>query len=154
MKLETDRLQIIPCTKETFQIAANQNYINGPQISNHLENLIKEPSLLYWGCWFVVRKSDDQVLGDIGFKGKPDENGTVEVGYGFLEEYWGKGYATEAVGALMAWAFNESKVEKIKAETLKDNHGSMRVLEKLGMQRIHQSESMVNWEVDKRSYQI
>ncbi|MFC7686507.1 GNAT family N-acetyltransferase [Ureibacillus sp. GCM10028918] len=152
MILETDRLQIIPCTKETVQIAINQNYNNGPQIANYLEDLTKDSSLLYWGCWIVVRKSDDRVIGDIGFKGKPDENLAVEVGYGFLEEYWGKGYATEAVEALIMWAFNTSKVEKVKAETLKDNYGSIRVLEKLGMQRIDQTESMVNWKIDKKSY--
>lgn len=149
MILETTRLQIIPCTTESVQIAINQNYHNGPQISNYLENLKKDPSLLYWGCWLVVRKSDNQVIGDIGFKGKPDENQTVEVGYGFLEKYWNKGYATEAVEVLIGWAFNTSKVEKVKAETLKDNYSSMKVLEKLGMQRMDQTESMVIWELDK-----
>lgn len=149
MIIETDKLQIIPCTKETIQIAINQHYENGPQISNYLEELAKDPSLYYWGCWLVVRKEDDRVIGDIGFKGKPDENQTVEVGYGFLEEFWNQGYATEAVKALIGWAFNNSKVEKIKAETLKDNYGSMRVLEKLGMQRTDETESMVNWELDK-----
>ncbi|KGR77105.1 GNAT family N-acetyltransferase [Ureibacillus sinduriensis] len=148
--LETDRLKIIPCTEETVQIANHQNYNNGPQITTYLQELTIDPSLLYWGCWMVVRKSDDRVIGDIGFKGKPDKNHTVEVGYGFLEEFWNKGYATEAVGALIAWAFNTARVEKIKAETLKDNHGSMRVLEKLGMHRIDVGETMVYWELDKK----
>lgn len=153
MILETKRLKIIPCTKETVQIAINQNYDNGPHISNFLEDLTKDPSLLYWGCWMVVRKSDDRVIGDIGFKGKPDKNQNVEVGYGFLEEFWNKGYATEAVEALIVWAFNTSKVEQVKAETRKDNHGSMRVLEKLGMKRIAQTETMLYWGLDKSFYQ-
>ncbi len=152
MKLETSRLKIIPCTKESVQIALNQNYNNGPHISNYLEDLAKDPTLLYWGCWLVVRESDDRVIGDIGFKGMPDENRIVEVGYGFLEETWNQGYATEAVEALIHWAFNTSKVEKIKAETLKDNLGSIRVLEKLGMQRVGQIEKMINWELDKTQY--
>ncbi|QCR31237.1 GNAT family N-acetyltransferase [Lysinibacillus sp. SGAir0095] len=154
MILETNRLQIIPCTIETVQITINQNYYNGPHISSYLKDLTKDPSLLYWGCWIVVRKSDERVIGDIGFKGKPDEKQTVEVGYGFLEEFWNKGYATEAVEALIGWAFNTSKVEKVKAETLKDNYGSMSVLAKLGMQRINETETMINWELDKEFYQF
>lgn len=37
MELETNRLKIISCTVETVQIAINQNYDNGPEISNYLE---------------------------------------------------------------------------------------------------------------------
>ena len=39
------------------------------------------------GAWYVLRKEDDSVLGDIGFKGKPNEDQTVEIGYGFIEKY-------------------------------------------------------------------
>lgn len=154
MELETNRLRIIPCTKETVQMAINQNYDNGPQIPTYLVQLDKDPSLLYWGCWIVVRKFDDRVIGDIGFKGKPDENKVVEIGYGFLKDYWNKGYATEAMEALIQWALNTSKVEKIKAETLNDNFGSIRVLEKLGLQKVDYTETMINWEITKQSHQL
>ncbi len=96
MVLETDRLKIISCTVETVQITLNQNYNNGPEISNYLQQLNIYPSLLNWGSWMVVRKSDDLVIGNLGFNGKPDENGVVEIGYGFLKDYCNNGYATEA----------------------------------------------------------
>ena len=48
------------------------------------------------GAWYVLRKEDDSVLGDIDLK-KPNEDRTVEIGYGFIEKYWNQGYATEAV---------------------------------------------------------
>ncbi|MFD3449845.1 GNAT family N-acetyltransferase [Microbacteriaceae bacterium 4G12] len=149
MELETKRLRIIPCTEETVEIAISQNYDNGPQISNHLKKLKEDPTHLYWGTWLVVRKTDGIVLGDIGFKGKPDENKVVETGYGFLESYWNNGYATEAVEALIQWAFNTSQVNKIVAETLQNNHGSIRVLEKLGMKKTSMTETMINWEIDE-----
>lgn len=150
MELETNRLKIISCTVETVQIAINQNYDNGPEISNYLEQLNKDPSLINWGSWMVVRKSDDIVIGDIGFKGKPDENGVVEIGYGFLKDYWNYGYATEAVGTLIQWAYNTSKVKKVKADTLQDNYGSIRVLEKLGMKKVGFTETMIDWELSKQ----
>lgn len=146
MELQTERLRMIPCTKETVKIANDQRYENGTQISNYLKQLNEDSSLLYWGSWLVIRKPDGMVIGDIGFKGKPDKNRTVEVGYGFLEEYWNKGYATEAVGKLIQWAFSTSKVDKVIAETLPNNYGSMRVLEKLNMKKISHSETMIYWE--------
>ncbi|MGG5252300.1 GNAT family N-acetyltransferase [Neobacillus sp. SM06] len=150
MELESSRLKIIPCTKETVQIAINQNYDNGPEIYNHLKHLMEDPSLFYWGSWIVMRKSDGVIIGDLGFKGKPDVNKTVEIGYGFLEDYWNNGYATEAVGALIQWAFSESKIEKVKAETLKENYGSIRVLEKLHLQKVDETETVFHWELSKQ----
>lgn len=147
MKLETERLEIIPCTEETAQIAEKQNYDNGPQISMSLEMLKADPTSLGWGAWLVIKKSDGQVIGDIGFKGKPNAVNQVEVGYGFLEEHWNKGYATEAVDAIIRWAFSTGNVDAIIAETVKDNYGSMRVLEKLDMIRIGTSKEMVNWKL-------
>ncbi len=149
MELGTERLIVIPCTEETVKIAINQAYDNGPQISTYLKQLSEDSSLLYWGTWLVVRKFDGVVLGDIGFKGKPDGNKVVEVGYGFLESYWNNGYATESVGVLIQWAFETSKVDKVIAETLHDNYGSIRVLEKLGMRKINMTETMINWEIEK-----
>ncbi|UAC49716.1 GNAT family N-acetyltransferase [Bacillus aquiflavi] len=147
MKLETKRLSIIPCTKQTIEIAMKQNYDHGPQIQTYLELLKEDPSLLYWGVWLVIRKNDGVIIGDIGFKGKPDKNKTVEVGYGFLESFWNQGYATEAVGALIKWAFDTSKVKKVVAETLQNNYGSMRVLEKLGMIKVNETKTMINWKI-------
>ena len=150
MELNTNRLKIIPCTVETVQITIEQNYDNGPEVSNYLEQLRRDPSLLYWGSWIVIRKSDDRIIGDIGFKGKPDKNKTVEIGYGLLQSYWNNGYATEAVEALIEWAFHTSKVEKVIAETLKENDGSIRVLEKLHMKKVDCSETMIYWEKAKQ----
>ena len=105
--------------------------------------------LYYHGAWYVLRKEDDSVLGDIGFKGKPNEDQTVEIGYGFIEKYWNQGYATEAVKELFDWAFKTGEVETIIAETLLDNYSSMRVLEKLHMKRVNATETMINWKIEK-----
>ncbi|MFB5253483.1 GNAT family N-acetyltransferase [Bacillus mycoides] len=149
MKLETERLHIIQCTEERVQIANNQGYNSGPHILGHIENVKQDAALLPWGAWYVIRKEDDIVLGDIGFKGKPNEEHTVEIGYGFIEKYWNKGYATEAVSELMKRAFQTGEVETIIAETLRDNYSSIRVLEKLYMKRVNSTETMINWKIEK-----
>ncbi|MDA2093123.1 GNAT family N-acetyltransferase [Bacillus cereus group sp. BfR-BA-01441] len=149
MKLETERLYIVPCTEERIQVANEQGYNSGPHIVGHVENVKQDEVLLPWGAWYVLRKEDDSVLGDIGFKGKPNEDQTVEIGYGFIEKYWNQGYATEAVKELIDWAFKTGEVETIIAETLLDNYSSMRVLEKLHMKRVNATEMMINWKIEK-----
>ncbi|AKR10039.1 acetyltransferase [Bacillus thuringiensis] len=149
MKLETERLYIVPCTEERIQIANEQGYNSGPHIVWHVKNVKQDVALLPWGAWYVLRKEDDSVLGDIGFKGGPNENQTVEIGYGFIEKYWNMGYATEAVRELIDWAFKTGEVETIIAETLLDNYSSIRVLEKLHMKRVNATETMINWKIEK-----
>ncbi|PGK42528.1 GNAT family N-acetyltransferase [Bacillus thuringiensis] len=149
MKLETERLYIVPCTEESMQVANEQGYNSGPHIVGHVKNVKQDADLLPWGVWYVLRKEDDSVLGDIGFKGKPNEKQTVEIGYGFIEKYWNQGYATEAVRELIDWAFKTGEVETIIAETLLDNYSSIRVLEKLHMKRVNATETMINWKIEK-----
>ncbi|MCZ2992346.1 GNAT family N-acetyltransferase, partial [Acinetobacter baumannii] len=78
----------MPCTEERIQVANEQGYNSGPHIVGHVKNVKKDATLLPWGAWYVLRNEDDSVLGDIGFKGKPNEDQTVEIGYGFIEKYW------------------------------------------------------------------
>ncbi|MDN5708872.1 MAG: GNAT family N-acetyltransferase [Planococcus sp. (in: firmicutes)] len=146
-KLETERLEIIPCTAEATQLLQNQQYDNGPEIDRHLQELLEDPSLFAWGSWLIIRKSDGQVIGDGGFKGKPDDKRQVEIGYGLLEQYWNKGYASEAMNALIEWALANEKVEKVIAETERSNQASIRVLEKVKMKRTKEIGSLMYWEI-------
>lgn len=62
-----------------------------------------------------------------------DRNG--ELGYTFHRDHWGKGYATEAVGHLLAVGFEELKLERISATCHPGNMASIRVLEKSGFRQ-------------------
>lgn len=79
------------------------------------------------------------LIGGGGFKGLPSEDGTVEIGYSIVEEYYGRGLATEAVRALVAWAFGDARVGRIIAETLPHLRASQRVLEKNGFVRAEEA---------------
>ena len=151
MKSETARLILLPCDSQSAQVIEAQHYENGPQIADHVKELKNDPALYGWGSWLVLRKSDGLIIGDAGFKGKPDANQQVEVGYGFLESEWGKGYAAEAVECLLDWALHKKDVIKVIAETDLDNIGSIRVLEKLGMKRTQATYDMIYWEKNKEN---
>ncbi|MBQ0138876.1 MAG: GNAT family N-acetyltransferase [Kurthia sp.] len=149
MILETERLKIVECTEESAQLAFAQRYDNGPFLTDYLVELKKDATIAGWGSWLIVRKSDNLVIGDIGFKGKPNLNKVVEIGYGFLKSYWHKGYATEAANALIKWSFATDKVNKIMAEVLKENLASIHVLEKIGMKRLTEVNEMYYYQIKK-----
>ena len=60
----------------------------------------------------------------------------IEVGYRFLKEHWGRGYATESALASLAFGFDELGLERIVAVALESNFASRRVLEKCNMEEI------------------
>lgn len=96
--------------------------------------------------WIIVRKDNMQVIGDIGFHGKPDEKGEVEVGYGLVEHERGKGYGFESLKAIMDWAVSQKNVKVIKADCLINNKPSAHILEKVGMKEINRDDELIYWE--------
>lgn len=84
----------------------------------------------WYAVWFLRLKSGE-IIGDYCFKGLLAD-GSAEIGYGLEPEYWGKGYATEAVIAAVDWALKQPGVKRIEAETEPGNAASQRVLEKAG----------------------
>jgi RimJ/RimL family protein N-acetyltransferase len=76
------------------------------------------------------------VVGGCGFKGPPDAEGMVEIAYGIDPQHQRRGYATEAAGALIAFAFETGQVRIIRAHTKPDNAASARVLVRCGFERL------------------
>src|ERR1044072_5590128 len=72
------------------------------------------------------------VIGTAGFVGPPDSAGSVEIAYGIVPDYEGRGYATEAAAALVAFARSDTRVRALCAHTLPARNASTRVLEKCG----------------------
>lgn len=72
---------------------------------------------LWYTNWEIVLRKENRIIGGICFKGYPNQNGEVEIGYGIESEYQCKGYTTEAVKALVKWAFECVNTKQIVAET-------------------------------------
>ena len=87
------------------------------------------------GPFFMVRKADGAVVGEIG-AGLDAATGTAQVGYTVVEPSWGRGYATQALRALLATLRADPRVRRVVAETLVGHRASRRVMEKAGM-RLH-----------------
>ena len=85
-----------------------------------------------WASDWNIYLLDGTHVGGIGFKGVPDEEGKVEIGYGINEPFRRNGYATEAVGAMVKWALSNEDVRCVQAQTEDDNQISKKVIKKNG----------------------
>lgn len=109
----------------------------------------ENPEATGFEFWMMVLKESMTIIGDIGFHGIPDDQGTVEIGYGLIEEEQRKGYGFEALQAMVSWAKAHALVRAIRADCLVTNIPSIRVLEKAGMRKTHRDRNTIYWELVK-----
>lgn len=88
-----------------------------------------DASLVGWLPWYWVARDTPtaSLVGFGGFGGRP-EAGRVDLAYAVVPGAQRRGYATEAVGALVAWAFGSGRVRRVDAETLPHLTASVAVL--------------------------
>lgn len=153
MQLETNRLIMRPFEERDaeglFLLDSNPDvmkYVGGvvstkieksQQMIEFIQKQYKENGV---GRLAVIEKSTNTLIGWSGLKYLTSEiNGmknVYELGYRFLPEYWGKGYATETARAALNYAFNEIKTDVVYAMAVTENTGSNRVLQKLGFEEL------------------
>jgi RimJ/RimL family protein N-acetyltransferase len=88
-----------------------------------------------WVHGFKLMLPDGTSVGIGSFKGPPVE-GTVEIAYAIVPEHQGRGHATAAARAMVAFAFGYPQVLKVLAHTLPDGVASQRVLAKSGFRHV------------------
>jgi [ribosomal protein S5]-alanine N-acetyltransferase len=102
----------------------------------HRQEMRRDPGTwLWWTFWQVILTSDHVSIGLVDFKGPPGPDGGVAVGCAVAPPYRGRGYATEAVRALLARALREPAVRYILAETDLTNVRAHRLLQTLGFRQ-------------------
>ena len=94
-------------------------------------------AMLGYGFWVVTDKAKGEILGECGLMEalrdmSPPISGVPEAGWVFGANAWGKGYASEALGAVFAWA--DRSLECVETVCIIDpsNHASLRVAQKQG----------------------
>lgn len=145
MEFNTERLVIRPFQYDDLQDVFN--IYNNDDICKYLlhkwtqENMCEEFSpklennLLTEGTPLSLAVvSDAKVIGDLSvwYTGMKD---TVEIGYSFSKEASGKGYATEAVSALVKKLFTDFNVHRIQANLDARNKASQKLCERVGMRK-------------------
>jgi len=142
--LETNRLILRELNpndaKKNYDLNSNPNVIkytgnsafkNVEEAKEFLENY-QDYRLNGYGRWAVIDKTTNKFIGWCGLKFSEIENET-DIGFRFFEEEWNKGYATESAVACVKYGFENLKLKRIIGRAMKENIGSIKVLEKIGL---------------------
>ncbi|MGF1484317.1 MAG: GNAT family N-acetyltransferase [Opitutales bacterium] len=103
-----------------------------------------------WLIWLILHRGSHTLIGDVSLGGKPDKEGRITLEYSIVPEYRVRGYGSEAAGTMVDWAFERPAVKFIEAHTPHNHHASMRILEKLGFNRLRNEEHTVLWSRTRR----
>jgi len=96
-----------------------------------LEQIETSPEVTPWLLRALVLRENRVAVGFIGFHAAPDERRIVEIGYEVLPSFRRRGYASEAVTALIAWAAREG-VRTVRACVSPENVASLALLIRQG----------------------
>lgn len=90
----------------------------------------------HYGMQALIEKKTNRFIGQCGLLVKEINGQTeLEVGYGLLKKYWGRGYAPEAARLFMGYAFEHHLANSVVSTIALDNVNSQRVAEKNGLVR-------------------
>jgi RimJ/RimL family protein N-acetyltransferase len=90
------------------------------------------------GTWFqmaIVPAASDALVGDCGLHCRLDDPRQVEIGITLAPEHQGKGYATEALGCVLDYAFSTLHKHRVSAVVDAGNAKAARLLERVGLRR-------------------
>ena len=143
--IETERLLLRTFTADDAHLIYDLNldpdvtrYTGDPvRDINHakevLEQVILPQYVLYnHGRWAVHVKPALEFIGWCGLKCRPERN-EIDLGYRFMKNAWGRGYATEAAFTCLRYGFEKLGLNRIVGRAMPENKASLNVLQKCGM---------------------
>jgi RimJ/RimL family protein N-acetyltransferase len=151
--IETERLRLRPHTVEDFGDCVAMwsdpivaQYTIGdpappPRTWSRILAYRGHWDLLGFGYWAVEEKSTGRFIGELGFaehkrEMQPSIEGTPEIGWALIPDAHGKGYATEALRAVVAWGDAHFGPARTACIIREENRASFRVAEKLGYTKL------------------
>ena len=141
---ETERLIVRHFTANDydnyFSLQGNgevMQYIRPPRTREESDSfltgkILAAPPTDYKGFWAVERKDDGLFIGCFVIIPIPDDVEKTQIGYSFLPEHWGKGYATEVSKEGVNYFYNKTPLTEIYGVTETPNIASQKVLLKAG----------------------
>lgn len=150
--IETENLLLIACDTGLLECAIKGDQYLAERLNIHVTSGWTEfgkKALQYvqdkirlnpldngWWTYFPVHKAENALIGSGGYKGRPTEDGIVEIGYEIAPAYRNMGYATEMAKGLIDRALDDPRVKTIQAHTLAEENASARVLRKCGFNKV------------------
>jgi ribosomal-protein-alanine N-acetyltransferase len=167
MEINTPRLKLIPLTMEQLTLLIEdidrlEAELDLPIAREMLDDPVPravriklgkmsqtDPAEHHWlTYWLIVINEGSTGVGLAGYKSLPNKKGHVEIGYGIDPAFQNSGYMTEAVRALIDWAFEQPECQAVTATTV-TNPASNRLLEKVGMRVVVDECGAVDWIIER-----
>ena len=173
--LQTERLDLLPLTLEFCEAIVDgdrprarrelgldlSDWPVGSEVDRafpgYAARLREDPAIAAWQGRAIVVRDSEEIAGSANFKGAPDDDGVVEVGYQLIPRFRGNGYAREALGALVDRAFAEPEIEEVVAVIHPDNAPSIAVAESVGFEHtgasseVHPTSEV--WSLTRETYE-
>ena len=134
---------------------AQNNRNVSPDVKEMVENFtlpkIKETGIedfLFYTFWIVIDKKINTIVAELGFKGPPNSAAEIEIGYGTMPGFQGKGYMTKAVKIMIEWTRNRKDIKAVWGSVDKTNPASIRILEKNGFVFYNERENLLWWKIN------
>ena len=148
MKLNSKRLLLRPISiidlydlyqLQTNQLVAKYNTIGIPENVNFTQTLIDNATndtttfnkTNFW--WAIILKETNQFIGEAGLNLSITKYKSGEVFYALHPNYWGNGYATEALETVLTYGFVDLDLHRISTGVATENEASIKLLERVGM---------------------
>lgn len=170
LPIETERLTLVVAHPEILrtaiqgnaalgqclhvQVAENWSEFGEAPLAFALDQQAGSGAEVGWWTYFPVHKQEKCMIGSGGYAGKPNEEGSVEIGYEIAPAWRGQGYATEFAMGLIQDAFKYPEVKRIIAHTLGTENASTAVLKKCGFKKTKDLEdpdegTVWEWELER-----
>lgn len=158
--LETKRILLRPPKNEDLDSIHSlycdpdiQKYLGGSyciEVSErHLQMAIQNYGRDGYGMMVIFEKEKNGLIGFCKIQSSPLESpNNIEIIYGLLPEWRGKGYAMEAVQEILHWFFDEFVIDRIIGRVKQDNTVSRKLLEKLGFVKIEDRIDLATNEIE------
>lgn len=162
--ITTKRLTILPLTVDQLKMYIGNDFSLETSLQLHkssysisnkkkdkiTENIIPEIlnnniNYLYKTIWIAIDNETKKIVSEICFKGIPNTNQEVEIGYETYAEFRGKGYMTEVISELISWAKNQPEIKTIFAQTTNENLASILVLKKNNFIKSNETQNYFDW---------
>lgn len=130
---ETDAAFVLDLLNQPsfIKYIGDRNVRDVTQARDYIESRFAESYKKFgFGMWAVELKETNQPIGICGFV-KRDSLPDADIGFAFLPQFEGKGYAFESANGAMEYGRNVLQIERLLAITSKDNESSAKLLAKL-----------------------
>jgi len=102
------------------------------KLLGEIHDYFRQKTLFQWG---IALNADDQIIGTSTLFQFDEKSRRAEIGYILSRRHWGKGLATEALTALLDFAFEKMNLHRIEADIEPRNAASVKIVERLGFVR-------------------